>query len=228
MSLPAQKARPRPATTSTRTSAMAATRSSASSSAPVSARLSALRASGRLSRSQATPALASSSTIGGVAIAPGRCCDRARPRAPSEATAPIATPTVAARATGQKLVRKNGSAKNGERPSAGPDGAVEESVDQRHRLVHEHLDGGPRERRVGEGGVAHVALAAVSQRVVRHDALGERVARRRQRAVGRVDEIGAEQQHQRRLPPAAVGVVGERAALVVGQRPPERGLDRSR
>src|SRR4030095_1151827 len=68
MSLPAQKARPRPATTRTRVSSIAATRSSVPSSAPVSRRLSALRASGRFSRSQTTPASASSSTIGASAI----------------------------------------------------------------------------------------------------------------------------------------------------------------
>src|SRR4029450_7475158 len=56
--------------TPTRPSPIAAPRSSVSSSAAVSRRLSALSASGRLSRSQATPFCGSSSTIASGAIGP--------------------------------------------------------------------------------------------------------------------------------------------------------------
>src|SRR5213594_232394 len=198
MSLPAQKARPRPATTSTRTSSIAATRSSASSSALVSRRLSAFSASGRLSRSQATPSCASTSTIGSGAIGPA-------PAARGEGEGGHGAERDAGRRGGGEgpEIRPE-ERKNEERRPAGTrrDSPVEEPLDEVHRLRHQHFGGGLGERRVRP--------------------LGKRIARRRKRAIGLVDQIGTDQQHQRRLPPAAVGVLGERLPFLVGQRTPER------
>ena len=78
--LDAARAEARPATTSTLTSAMAATRSSVSSSAPVSARLSALRAFRAVEPQPGDAGARSSSTIGAVAIAPEAIASRAPAR----------------------------------------------------------------------------------------------------------------------------------------------------
>src|SRR5947208_5332547 len=221
MSLPAQKARPRPATTSTRTSSIAATRSSASSSAIVSRRLSALRASGRLSRSQATPSCASSSTIGTSAIRPG----------------PAESGEGQTRRHAERDARRRGGGHGPEvRPEEGKDeerraavargdATVEEALDEVHRLGHQDLGDRLGERRVGQRRVADVALTAVAERKIRHRALGEGIARRRKRAIGRIDQIGPDHQHERRLPPASMRVLGERPTLVIRERASERGRD---
>ena len=107
----------------------------------------------------------------------------------------------------------------------GAETAVEHAVHEVHGLGHQHLDRGLCEDRVGERRMPDVPLSPAPQGVVRHDPLCERVASGRQLAIRVIDQIGAEHQHQRGLPPAAVRVVAESPALFVGQRAAERRLD---
>src|SRR4029453_10559386 len=129
---------------------IAATRSSASSSASVTRRLSALRASGRFSLSQTTAASASSSTSGastiGLLPAEGAEGDNGtdrEARGGRERHRP-------------ELRSKERQGEERRAPVAGTDGSLEDSVDQRHRLVHEHLDRRLGERRIGAPGIAAV------------------------------------------------------------------------
>ncbi len=73
--------------------------------------------------------------------------------------------------------------------------------------------------------MAHVAGAAVVQRVVGDEALGQRIGGGRQVAPGAVDEVRAQHQHHRGFPPARVRVLGKGAALGVAEQPAELGLD---
>ena len=77
---------------------------------------------------------------------------------------------------------------------------------------------------VGHGGVAHVTLAAVAQRIVAPELGGQGIRRGRQVAILPVDQLRAEHQHHGGLPPAAVRVVGEGLALGLRERPAERAL----
>ena len=108
---------------------------------------------------------------------------------------------------------------------AGLEAAVEQPLGQLGGLGHEHLEGRLREREVGARRVAHVALTVAPQRVVRADPARQRIARRRQVAVASVHQLRAQQEHQRGLPPPAVGVVGEGAPLVGRERSSQRRLD---
>src|SRR5262245_10102905 len=61
---------------------------------------------------------------------------------------------------------------------AGAQAAVQQVVHELHDLLEQDGGRGPGEARVGEGGMADVALAAVAHRVVRDQATGQRVAGR--------------------------------------------------
>src|SRR5688572_28026757 len=191
MSLPAQNARPWPQTSSTRTSSMAATRSSAASSAPVSARLSALSAWGRLSVRRSTPSAAGASktrsvgagsactvrSVGGL-FEEGAGCGGARLGSWVARSRRLAAPT-------QQPAEEAGAGRGGgggDGPEVGAEerdleerrvtvgrleAAVQHAVYARYGLSLQHLDGRLGVLGVGQRRVADVFLAAVLQWVVR-------------------------------------------------------------
>ncbi len=160
MSLPAQKARPRPATMRTRTSSRAATSSSAWSRAAVNGRFSALSAAGRFEIQPGHP----------VARLEVDHDERSVTRAIAGRGRPSRARRRQSRASRGDCARsrcgRRGSRREGRAPPRGLDGTVDQAVDQLEAGVDENFGGGLGEIDVGHGGMAHVALTAVAQRVV--------------------------------------------------------------
>ena len=102
--------------------------------------------------------------------------------------------------------------------------AVEEAVHERHRLVQQHGAGGRGEGGIGQGRVSDVSGLAVLERIVPDDAFRPGVGLGGKVTIGAVDELGTEQEHHGRFPPAAVRIVAEGLPLDVGERATQRRL----
>src|SRR5262245_47419183 len=126
---------------------------------------------------------------------------------------------------GPEIRAEEGNGREGRAPLLGPDAAIEQAVDERHRLVEEDRRGRPRERGIDEGRVTGVAARPVAHGVVRPAIAGEREPGGRQGAKALVDQMGLEQEHDRGLEPAPVRVLGEGPALLLGEAPAELGGD---
>ncbi len=163
--------------------------------------------------------------LGGPRV-PGAARPPAAPGPTGRASRPPRPAATRAPATGQKSVRRNGTQAERRAEMAG----LEPAVEQRPRPAPWPRPGGPRgppsrtrgRRAPGRPRSPDRRRASGSSARSR---LQQRIARRRQVPVAGVHQVRAQQEHQRGLPPATVGVVGEGAPLVGRERPPQRRLD---
>src|SRR5580765_4573448 len=96
---------------------------------------------------------------------------------------------------GQEVGAEEGDGVERRAPLPRTDAPVEQVVDEAQQLVEQHTRGGLGEARVGERGMPDVAQRSVSHRVVGDEPPAQRIARRLERAITGIDQVGSQHQH---------------------------------